>query len=360
MTRTRRMDAYSADHPQRILIVGPAWIGDMVMAQSLFKALHSERPRVQIDVLAPVWCASLLRRMPEVREAINMPLGHGQLGLRARYRLGRELTRRGYAQAIILPRSFKSALVPWFARVPQRTGYRGEMRFGVINDMRPLDKAVLPQMVQRYVALSVDAGASLPPRDIPKPVLAVHPDNAARLMAQLNLSDKKPVVGLMPGAEYGPSKQWPLEYYAALVKRLGTNDLQVWVFGSHKEHAAGEQIVAEAGCGTNLCGKTQLEDAIDLIAQAKVAVSNDSGLMHVAAAVGVPVVALFGASTPAYTPPLSDQAEVVYLGIECSPCFDRTCRYGHYRCLRDIPVAMVFAKVCSQLQALPIKNSGLG
>lgn len=335
--------------PLRILIVGPAWVGDMVMAQSLFKTLSRAHPGAQIDVLASVWSAPLLRRMPEVHEAVIVPLAHGQLGLQTRLRLGRQLAERGYARAVILPRSFKSALIPWFARVPQRTGYLGEMRYGLINDLRPLPKAVLPKMAQRYVALGLAPDAPLPPTQLPSPALNINAANAAQLMARFGLSASELAVGLMPGAEYGPAKQWPLEYYAELARQLNAQGLRIWVFGSQRDHAAGEQIVTQAGCGINLCGRTQLEDVIDLIAQVRVAVSNDSGLMHVAAAVGVPLVAIYGSSTPDYTPPLSERASVLYRRIDCSPCFDRTCRYGHYRCLREISVAAVSQQVYRRL-----------
>jgi heptosyltransferase II len=338
----------TVDRP-RALIVGPAWIGDMVMAQSLFKLLRRERPGVQIDVLAPAWCAPLLKRMPQVRKAITLTLTHGQLGLRERYYLGRELAGRNYQQAIILPRAFKAALIPWFASVPRRTGYRGEMRFGAINDMRRLDKAAMPQMARRYAALGLEPGATLPPMKLLRPELTADADNAARLMAEFRLSRDGPAVGLMPGAEYGPAKQWPLEYYASLARQLMAEGAQVWIFGSQKDYAAGEQIVEQSGCGINLCGKTRLEDAIDLIAQVQVAVSNDSGLMHVAAAVDVPLVAIFGSSTPDYTPPLSERATVIYEEIACSPCFDRTCRYGHYRCLRDISVMKVLQGIHARM-----------
>jgi heptosyltransferase-2 len=343
MTREPR----AADNP--VLIVGPAWIGDMVMAQSLFKALAGERPGVQIDVLAPAWSAPLLKRMPEVREAIPVPFEHGRLDLSARYRLGRQLAGRGYGQAIVLPRSFKAALVPWFAGVPRRTGYLGELRYGLINDVRSLDRAAMHQMVQRYVALGAEAARALPPK-APRPALRVDAANAARLMARHDLSAREPVVGLMPGAEYGPAKQWPLAYYAELARRLDAEGVRAWIFGSYKERAAADYVVMQAGCGVNLCGKTSIEDAVDLIAQVSLAICNDSGLMHMAAAVGTPLVAIYGSSTPDYTPPLSDRALTLYLRVECSPCFERTCRYGHYRCLRDISVGRVLDEVHKQLR----------
>ncbi|MGH8500896.1 MAG: lipopolysaccharide heptosyltransferase II [Gammaproteobacteria bacterium] len=353
MTRHAGAHGDAATVPARVLVMGPAWVGDMIMAQALFKTLRRTRHDVEIDVLAPGWSAPLLARMPEVGEALQVPLTHGRLSFRTRYRLGRELAPRGYGQALILPRSFKAALIPWFARIPRRTGYLGEARFGLINDRRALDRKAMPLMVQRYVALGLPPGAHMPPDQVPSPALTVDAGNGLRLITQLGLSLDARRIGLMPGAEYGPAKQWPPEYYAALAQRLAAEGVQTLVFGSHKDFELGERIVALSGRGVNLCGKTRLQDAIDLLAQVNGAVTNDSGLMHVAAAVGVPLVAIFGSSTPAYTPPMSDRASVMYTGIECSPCFDRTCRYGHYRCLREISVAAVLKELWQLLSTTP-------
>ncbi len=319
-----------------ILVVGPAWVGDMVMAQSLFMTLKRQSPESEIDVLAPAWSEPLIARMPEVRRSVVMPLGHGRFGLGQRYRLGRTLRGAGYQRAVVLPRSFKSALVPFFAQVPVRTGYRGEMRYGLLNDIRPLDKRVLTRTVQRYVALGLPADAPLPPQT-PYSRLRVDADNQARLLAPLGLSLDRPAIGFMPGAEYGIAKRWPPEHFAELARRLWLAGYQVWQFGSEKDRGVAEAINGMAGGITrNLCGKTALADAVDLIAATTAVVTNDSGLMHVAAAVGRPVVAVYGSSSPFYTPPLSDRAEVLYLGLECSPCFERSCPKGHTRCLADI------------------------
>ncbi len=329
----------------KILVVGPAWVGDMIMAQSLFVTLAREFPDAIIDVLAPAWSRPLLARMPEVRKAIDMPLGHGAVGLGVRRRLGRSLRAEGYDRAVIIPRSFKAALVPWFANIPCRTGYRGEMRYGLINDMRALDKDVLTQTVQRFVALSLPADAAQPP-EIPFPKLTVDAGNKARLTAELGLATDRRVIALMPGAEYGPAKQWPVDYFAELARRLCARGDAVWVLGSGKEHALGERVREVAGEGVaNLCGSTQLVDTVDLLALADTAISNDSGLMHVAAAVGTRVVGIYGSSTPAYTPPLSDKAETIYLGLSCSPCFQRTCPLGHTNCLKQISVEQVLSAI---------------
>ncbi|MGC8854386.1 MAG: lipopolysaccharide heptosyltransferase II [Halothiobacillaceae bacterium] len=319
----------------RILIVGPAWVGDMVMAHSLVQLLRQRYPQAVIDVLAPAWSLPLLARMPHVRAGIEMPLKHGEIGLGVRWRLGRSL-RGKYDQAMILPGSLKAALVPFFARIPQRTGYRGEHRYGLINDMRPLDKARLPMAVQRFVALGLAPNTPLPPPYF-KPHLTTDPENQRRLIRTLGLRIEAPIIAFMPGAEYGPAKQWPPEYFAQLARELIAQGKHIWVLGSAKDAPIGEHIAQQAGPGAiNLCGRTQLTDAIDLLALAQACVTNDSGLMHIAAALDIPSVALFGSSSPAHTPPLSDQAKVLYLDLTCSPCFKRVCPLGHTRCLREI------------------------
>ncbi|MGQ0568131.1 MAG: lipopolysaccharide heptosyltransferase II, partial [Armatimonadota bacterium] len=306
-----------------VLVIGPSWVGDMVMAQSLFLRLRERAPDRAIDVLAPGWSLPLIARMPQVRRGIEMPLGHGQLGLGARRRLGHALRANGYAQAIVLPGSWKSALVPWFARIPRRTGYAGELRYGLLNDVRRLDEYVLRSTVQRFVALAEERNGdsphsgTVPISSIPTPRLDADPANAATLVARLGLQAGR-AVGLMPGAEYGPAKRWPAEYFGALAKSLGEAGVQSWIFGSAKEHELGEQIRQLGGAhAVNLCGKTALTDVVDLAAQWRSVVTNDSGLMHVAAATGVPVVALFGSSSPEFTPPLTDRARVHYLHLEC-------------------------------------------
>jgi heptosyltransferase-2 len=278
--------------------------------------------------------------MPEVNQAISLPVQHGELALSTRYRLGRQLRHRGYTHAIVLPRSAKAALVPFFARVLQRTGYRGELRFGLINDLRRLDKTVLVQTVQRQVALGLPAATALPP-PVPYPKLTIAADNQRRLLEHLDLKQDKPVIGMMPGAAYGPAKQWPVASYRQLAKELVRAGYQIWIFGSGNESGLGAQI-ADAGEGViNLCGRTELVDTVDLLALCEAAISNDSGLMHAAAASGIPLVALYGSSTPAYTPPLSDRAQIVYLGLDCSPCFQRQCPLGHTRCLVEMTVEQV-------------------
>lgn len=327
-------------HAEQILVAGPAWVGDMVMAQSLFMTLKQRSHPVEIDVLAPAWSNPILQRMPEVRSAINLPVKHGELGLIQRYKLGKSLRDKHYDQAIITPRSYKAALVPFFAKARKRTGYRGEMRYGVINDIHVLDKNILKQTVQRYVALGLEDNIHQAPA-IPFPKLTVDKNNLQRLLTDFKLNLDKTVIALLPGAEYGEAKRWPIEYYSELASKLEQHGFQVWILGSKKDYKAAERIAKENSV-INLCGKTKLEDTIDLLSVCKSAVTNDSGLMHIAAAVDIPLVAIYGSSTPDYTPPLTNKAKIQYLALECSPCFKRECPLDHTNCLKNITVDEVF------------------
>jgi heptosyltransferase-2 len=340
--------------PANILVVGPSWVGDMVMASVLFQLLRARHPQARIVVLAPGWSLPLLARMPEVNHGIEMPVGHGRLGLRTRWQLARSLRGR-YDQAIVLPGSLKSALVPWLAGIARRTGYRGEQRYGLLNDMRQLRPAELPLMVQRYAALALDVRAPVAadlPAELPRPRLRVDRARQAALRTNLGLDARQPAVALLPGAEFGPSKQWPLAHYAAAARSLLALGHAVWVLGSPKDAEAGRLIAEQAPGTIDLCGRTRLEDAVDLLAAASGCISNDSGLMHVAAALDVPLVALFGSTSPEHTPPLSPAAQVLRLGLDCAPCFQRTCPLGHHRCLRDISPAQVLAALAPALPAL--------
>jgi heptosyltransferase-2 len=322
--------------PDACLVVGPAWVGDMVMAQSLFMTLRESNPDMAIDVVAPGWSLPLLARMPQIRDAIELPVGHGRFAWGVRRRIGISLRGHRYEQAIVLPRSFKSALIPFHARATRRTGYRGEMRYGLLNDIRQMDSDLLTRMVERIVALGRSADDVQPP-PIPQPKLRVDHDNRRRLVETLSLDIDMPVIAMMPGAEYGAAKCWPLEYYGQLARELADSGYSVWLLGSRSDRASGQTIVeASRGAAINLCGQTQLEDTIDLLSIARRAVTNDSGLMHIAAAVGCHVVAIFGSSNPEYTPPLTDRCSVHYLGLDCSPCMARECPLGHFRCMKDL------------------------
>ncbi|MGV3627871.1 MAG: lipopolysaccharide heptosyltransferase II [Betaproteobacteria bacterium] len=332
-----------------ILVVGPSWVGDTVISQSLLKLLRQQNPAAQIDYLAPPWTLPLLARMPEVRHGISNPFGHGAFRLGERRALGKTLRERNYVHALVLPNSWKSALIPWFAGIPRRTGFRGEARWGLLNDLRRLDSVALPQMVQRFAALALPAGTTLP-SPLPLPALQSTAAQQQTLLARLGLNtDKnkdKPVVAFCPGAEYGPAKRWPEAHFAALARMLAARGCVVWLVGSPKDHAVAETVVqGSAGACINLCGKTDIAEATDLLAAARLVVTNDSGLMHIAAAVGRPVIALYGSSSPLFTPPLSPDARILKLDIECSPCFKRECPLGHFKCLNDLSPERVFAAI---------------
>ena len=336
--------------PVNILVVGPSWVGDTILSQPLLQLLKQQQPAAQIDYLAPSWTLPLLARMPEVRLGITNPFGHGTLELAARRRLGRSLRSSKYDHALVLPNSFKSALIPWFADIPRRTGFRGEARWGLINDLRKLDTARLPQMVQRFAALASPPESPLP-EPLPRPALLSSVEQQQRLLARLGLTLEKPVIAFCPGAEFGPAKRWPESHFAALANLLAARGCAVWLIGPPRDHAVAATI-AQTSTAVNLCGKTDIAEAADLLAATRLVVTNDSGLMHVAAAVGRPVIALYGSSSPQFTPPLSSDARIVTLGLECSPCFKRECPLGHLKCLKDLEPARVcaeidFARICA-------------
>lgn len=309
----------------------------MVLAQSLFKVIKQRHPGSQLDVLAPGWTLPLLERMPEVDEAIALDVGHGQFKLGARLRLGRTLRPRNYDHAMVLPNSLKSAIVPAAARARVRTGFVGEWRYGLLNDIRVLDKQKLPRTVDRFVALALAPDEALP--EIPPPRIRADLDQARTALARLGRSmPATPVLGLCPGAEYGPAKRWPAEYYADMAKAKLAQGWEVWLFGSDMDTGVtgAIQSMTDKRC-LDLGGRTGLAEAIDLMSLTSAVVTNDSGLMHVAAALDRTVIALYGSSDPRHTPPMSDKAEVLYLGLECSPCFKRECPLKHFKCLRDLP-----------------------
>jgi len=337
---------------QRVLIVAPSWVGDTVLAQPLMMRLHERHPHLVLDVLAPPSTAALLRRMPEVADVVENPFRHGELRMLARRRLGLSLKARGYDAAFVLPNSLKSALPPFFAAIPRRTGYRGEMRVGLLNDVRILDEKKLPLMVERFAALA-DAPRTALVRPLPRPRLRVDVEARTRALGRLGLDVAAPIAAFCPGAEYGPAKRWPAEHFAALAALLIARGWQVWLFGARGDRAVSAEILQQAGGGSvhDLCGRTALDEAVDLLSLAHVVVTNDSGLMHVAAALDRPTVALYGSSSPGFTPPLSPRARVVTLALSCSPCFERTCPLGHLRCLRDLAPARVLAEIDAALVA---------
>jgi heptosyltransferase-2 len=323
------------------LVVSPSWIGDAVLTHPLLVRLKARDSQGAIDVLAPAWASAVYGRMPEVRRTIAFPFGHGELDLGGRRRFAKSLPR--YDRAVVLPGSLKSALVPWFAGIPVRTGWRGEMRYGLLNDLRRLDERELPLIVERYAALAQPAGEPLE-RPLPPPRLAVDAARGEATAAKFGLGGDTPVLALAPGAEYGPAKRWPARHFAELARAHAVRGYRVWLVGSAKDAAITAEVASLAGVAVaDLAGRTSLDEAIDLLSLAARVVSNDSGLMHVAAALDRPLAAVFGSSSPAYTPPLSPRARVISLNLDCSPCFQRDCPLGHTNCLEKLDPAQVLA-----------------
>jgi heptosyltransferase-2 len=329
----------------------------MVMAQSLFRCLYEREADVAIDVVAPTWCRALLEVMPQVRAALPLPIDHGELALGKRWALARELRGRGYDQAIVLPNSFKSALLPWFAGIPLRTGWRGEARGMLLNDCRVLDRVRYPLMVQRFAALAYAPGAALP-EPLPWPRLQPPADAAQALHEKLVLPTAQPVLALCPGAEFGPAKQWPAEHYAAVAQHYLNRGWQVWLLGSGNDAVVAASICANLPGAAreavrNLCGHTSLEEAVLLLGEAAAVVSNDSGLMHVAAALARPLVVVYGSTSPGFTPPLAKRVATLAETLPCAPCFKRECPLQHLNCLRQLGPERVLAALERLLSAVP-------
>jgi heptosyltransferase-2 len=322
----------------------------MVLAQSLFKTLKKDHPDCQIDVAAPAWTLPLLERMPEITKAISLPFKHGELAFGKRIQFGKSLRNQSYTQAIILTNSFKSALIPFAAKIPRRTSFLGEMRYGLINDIRPLDKTKLPRTVDRFVSLGL-AADDVMPKKINNPQLSADKENALAPLKRLKKENpKSKVLGLCPGAEYGVAKRWPAEHYAEVANAALNNGWEVWLFGSEKDIPVTNAINGLCGhqC-LDLGGKTKLGEAIDLMSLCDTVISNDSGLMHIAAALGKKLIAIYGSSDPHHTPPMSSKAVIEYLALECSPCFERTCPLKEtdqkMRCLKNIRPGHVISQI---------------
>lgn len=334
----------------KALIVAPSWIGDTIMAQPLFARLQTEHPGLQLDALAPRWVAPVLQRMAGIGDVVDSPFGHGQLSLKARWRLARQLAERGYDAAYVLPNSLKSALLPFMAGIPKRIGFIGESRYGLINVRHRLDKQALPLMVERFAQLAQPPGETLR-RPVPHPQLRSTMAERQKTLAELGIERPDKLVAFCPGAEYGPAKRWPAAHFAELARRLAEDGCTIWLFGSPKDHAVAEEIARQAPGCRNLCGATSLGQAVDLLAMADLVVCNDSGLMHVAAALDRPIVAIYGSSSPGFTPPLSDRADILSLNLECSPCFKRECPLGHLDCLNKLSPERILAACRQRIDA---------
>ena len=334
----------------RILIIAPNWIGDAVMSQPFLVTLQLNNPKAQIDVLATPWVAPIYRACEQIHEVIEAPLEHKKLQWSLRKQLAQRLKEKSYQACFVLPNSFKSALIPWLADIPFRLGYRGEARFGLINFALPnLSKMQRPPMVERYLALAnilnhgepEDAGNSRAPSlNISLGIINSINDKLERT----NINQDSLYV-FCPGAEYGVTKRWPAEHFSELAKKVLAQNArtQIILLGSQNDHPLGQMIAGQDnGRIHNWCGQTSLDEAMAIISLCKTVVSNDSGLMHIAAALHKSQIAIFGSSDPQHTPPLSDKAKVIWLNLPCSPCHHRECPLGHLKCLNEISPEQVF------------------
>lgn len=342
----------SVDSPGAVLIVAPGWVGDLIMAHSLVQLLHGQGAR-RVEMLAAPWAMPLVRRMPGVTAAHPLPVGHGQWGWQTRRRVARGLADIGFDMAVVLPNSWKSALVPFWAGIPRRRGYLGEARYGLLNDWRRLDKTALPRTVERFAALAF--ARQLTPPAAPQPRLAVDGATVANTLQAFALAaSSAPLAILCPGAEYGPAKRWPTGHFAELANGLVGAGWQVWLLGGPADGPAARHIAAACGRSClDLTGRTDLGQVCDLMSLADVVVTNDSGLMHLAAALDRPLVAVYGSTDPAHTPPLASHARVLWRHLPCSPCFARRCRFGHNDCLVGITPGQVLDAIAQLLPGQP-------
>jgi len=337
---------------QSILIIAPHWIGDAVSTQPLLANLKVLYPDSKINILASNWVAPVYRACSEVHEVIEAKFEHKKLQWNLRKEIAKEIETKNYQACFVLPNSFKSALIPWLANIPSRIGYRGELRFGLINlALDNPSKVNRPPMVEHYLVLSqlLKDDESIP---LDKLVPKLNVSGAAKEQVGQKLQDaninRDFIYAICPGAEYGPSKRWPTEHFAVLAQQLikQNSNNQIVLLGGKNDYSLAQEITSQSKLVSNIhnwCGNTSLDEAIALIGMSKAVVSNDSGLMHIAAALQIPQVAIFGSSDPAHTPPLSDRAKIMWLNMSCSPCHKRVCPLGHLRCLKDILPEQVLA-----------------
>ena len=331
----------------KILICGPSWVGDMVMSHSLVQLLRQRFPESEIDMLAPSWSRAVARFMPEIQTVFTLPFDHGELELTKRWQFASHLTSMNYAHCYLLPNSFKSALIPWFARIPERVGWKAEGRSLLLTDARTMDIQKFKRMHHRYAALACN-NEHFSEEKVPLPRLKYDTSEMRSLANKFQLLDKKSIIALAPGAEYGASKQWSAESFSKLAGKLIAKGHHIVLIGSAKDQSlcqAIEQQASKTSSITNLAGQTSIDQIIHFLPACAALVCHDSGLMHIAAALQLPLVAIYGSTNPEHTPPLSRSAQVIYKALDCSPCYKRECPLGHHRCMKDIQPEEVFAAI---------------
>jgi heptosyltransferase II len=343
---------------QRIAIIAPNWIGDVIMAQSLLMTLKQQQT-CKLSVYAPKAFGSIVKRMPEVACYTPTEFPRGKLHLKARRALGHSMANQ-YDQCIILPNSFKSALPAYWAKIPQRTGWVGELRYPLLNDARKLNPKTLPTMVQRFVALAYPKNHALQFADCPKPKLEAYTNNINEKLADKKIAanDDRPIIAFCPGAAYGPAKRWPEQHYASLAEQCLKQGYAVWIFGGPQEQplAATIQTHCKQQC-VDWTGQTTLDEAIDLMAQCNLTVSNDSGLMHLASALSMPVIAIYGPTASTFAPPLCQKGMIVeHKNLPCRPCKKRTCPLQHHQCMQSITPKSLLTIINNQLESCTLPS----
>ena len=323
---------------QKLLIIPQNWLGDIVMSQTLLKKIKSDNPKTSIDILVNSSLKNLVERMPEINKVIILDCNHRELGLFKRLRLAKEIKKSSYDRSIVLSRSLKSSLIPYFAKIPIRTGELGELRYLLINDLKEFSKESRRKTASRYISMYSDNNEELSENYYPS--LDSNSENIKNLSEKYDLKKDKKVIIFAPGAAFGPSKMWPVNKFRELGKKLN-NDFKILILRSNNEKSIGIDIFTNKNM-VNLCGKTSIADAVDLMHISKFCVSNDSGLMHLAAATNTKSISIYGSTSPDFTPPLTKNKDIHYKGMSCSPCFEKKCKYGHYNCLVDIHSDDVF------------------
>ena len=335
------------NHKKAVLVVAPSWLGDLVMSQTFLKLIKGQN--CSVDVLASKALHAVLQYMPEVNNCLTSPFTHGELKLQQRFAFAKTLRPKQYLHAYILPNSLKSALIPYWAQIPLRTGWLGEYRYILLNDLRTTATKI-PLMVERFAKLALPSNSPLP--QLPWPQLQVTTKTQTITLKRLNISiAQRPILALCPGAEYGIAKRWPPQYFAQVAQKKYREGWDIWLLGSLKEKAIAQEIQAYS---ENICldliGKTNLQEVIALLATTTAVVTNDSGLMHITAALNKPLVAIYGSSSSKFTPPLTSRAKILTLNLPCSPCFKRTCPLKHLRCLNDLQPELVLQALREQTQ----------
>jgi heptosyltransferase-2 len=333
-----------AAEPGAIVVRTPNWLGDLVVSTGFLSALLERFPRARVDLIV----RRGFERLPLPHRGEVLPFDKAAQGAGA---FGRALRQRGYSHMFVLPPSFSSAWMAFCAGVPHRIGQRGLGRTWLLRPaLRPRHRPRSVHLLAEYLELLAPWMEARPEQYPPR--LAATPEWIAAHLPPAAAALPPPVV-LAPGAEYGPAKQWPAAHYRALALALAQAGWPCVVAGLPQDRPLGGEILAGLAGGVNLCGQTTLPQLVALLARAALVVSNDSGAMHVAAALGRPQIALFGSTNPGWTGPLNPGARVLYRAEPCSPCYARTCRFGHTRCLAELRPEGVTQQALALLGAAP-------